>query len=114
IDYPATISNVADMAVPVLADWCLVDLIDDGRIRRIASSHDDPRKEELLRELERRYPPDRESPQPGALAIRSGKAELVGEGGGEILASRTHDEEHRELIRQLELRSWIGVPMRRK
>ncbi len=113
IDYPATIGNVAHLAVPMLADWCLVDMVEDGRIRRIASSHDDPRKEELLRDLESQFPPEWDSPQPGARAIRTGKAEMVREGGGEILASRTRGEQHRRLIRQLELRSWIAVPMRR-
>jgi hypothetical protein len=39
LDYRKTIGNVADLTVPALADWCAVDVIEEGEIRRIATRH---------------------------------------------------------------------------
>src|SRR5688572_11227988 len=78
LDYQATLEQVARMAVPHLADFCLVDLLDEDRtIRRVATAHRDPAKEALLRELQERFPPDWDSPAPAARVLRSGRPELL-------------------------------------
>jgi len=42
-EYEATLSQLAHLVVPLLADWCAIDLLDDGRsFRRIASVGADP------------------------------------------------------------------------
>jgi PAS domain S-box-containing protein len=54
LDYETTLHRVARLAVPVLADCCAVDLLDeDGTLRQIAVAHVVPQKEELVRELRR-------------------------------------------------------------
>ena len=55
LDYQQTLRNVANLAVPVLADWCAVDLV-DANLRRehVVAAHRDPAKVALavrLREL---------------------------------------------------------------
>jgi GAF domain-containing protein len=57
----STLDVVARLAVPALADWCVVDLVEgDGaggsRLRRIAAAHADPAREPLIYELQRQYP----------------------------------------------------------
>jgi signal transduction histidine kinase len=57
----STLDWVARLAVPTLADWCVVDLAEvdgDGqtRLRRIAAAHADPTRERLIHELQQRYP----------------------------------------------------------
>ena len=53
LDYEATLKRVTEVFVPNLADWCLVDVIDeDGAVSRVAQAHVDPSKERLLKELE--------------------------------------------------------------
>jgi predicted ATPase/signal transduction histidine kinase len=42
LDYQATLNQLAQLAVPSLADWCVVDVVDGEAIRRVASSHVDP------------------------------------------------------------------------
>jgi predicted ATPase/signal transduction histidine kinase len=42
LDYQATLNELARLAVPSLADWCVVDVVDGDRIRRVAWSHVDP------------------------------------------------------------------------
>ncbi len=56
LDYEATLHTVAGLPVPVLADCCIVDVVDverdaNKRIRRMASSHADPRLAAMLRDI---------------------------------------------------------------
>jgi GAF domain-containing protein len=46
LDHDETLRNVARLVVPVFADWCTVDVLEGGRIRRIAFTHEDPAQEE--------------------------------------------------------------------
>src|SRR3990170_3396264 len=64
LDYRTTLASVARLAVPYLADWCVIDICEeDGSLDRLAMAHQDPEKIRLARELEERYPPDPEAPQ---------------------------------------------------
>ena len=45
LDYQGTLAHVARLAVPVLADWCVVDLLQsDGSLRRVAVTARDARR----------------------------------------------------------------------
>ncbi|MBI4259919.1 MAG: PAS domain S-box protein, partial [Actinobacteria bacterium] len=58
LDLERTLTTLTTLAVPALADWCIVDMAqEDGSIRQLAVAHADPEKAELARELRRRYPP---------------------------------------------------------
>jgi signal transduction histidine kinase len=81
LDYETTLASVARLAVPRLADSCIVYLLDDdGLVQRLAAAHSDPAKEESLRALLGRRPFE-----PGALAapvaraLRTGEPELLPE-----------------------------------
>ena len=71
LDYATTLRNIARLAVPELADWCFVDVLEDGRIERLAVEHADPRKARLATELTRRYPPDPANPAGVARAVET-------------------------------------------
>src|SRR5262245_50579099 len=63
IDYEEPLSNVARLAVPLIADWCAIDVLEEsGALRRVAIATVDPAKEAHERELLRRYPFDTEAP----------------------------------------------------
>src|SRR4051812_50094044 len=56
LHYERTLKEVASMAVPDVADWCAVDIVEpDGSLRQITSTHPDPEQEALIMELRRRY-----------------------------------------------------------
>ena len=58
IDYAATLKTVARLAVPGIADWCVVDLIqDDGEMARVAIEHRDPSRLALAHTLQAHFPP---------------------------------------------------------
>src|SRR3954468_17954984 len=56
LDYERTLSQVARLAVPDIADWCAIDVVPaDGTTRQVTSVHPNPEHEALLMELRRRY-----------------------------------------------------------
>ena len=111
-DPDSTLQKVAGLAVPHFADWCTVDLLDaGGSLRRLAAAHVDPSKVALARELHERYPPDPTAPQGVWNIVRTGRSEIVAEITDELLEATTPDEELRDIVRRLGLRSYLGVPL---
>ncbi len=113
LDYAATLATVARLAVPRMADWCAVDVVEDGQLRRLAVAHVDASKMRWVEELQRRYPPDPNAPHGVPNIMRTGQAEMMAEIPATLLEAAARDEEHRALIQQLELRSYVGVPISR-
>ncbi len=112
VDYESTLQKVARLAVPNFADWCAVDMLDEaGALRRVAVAHVDPSKVELAHELHRRYPPDPAAPQGVWNVVRTGKSEIVPEIGDERLAATVPDAELLRILRELGLKSYMGVPL---
>ena len=113
LDFQATLSTVARLAVPIFADWCAIDVLEPGaRVPyQAAVHHVDPKKLEFVRALGERYPPDPKAKTGAPEVIRSGKSELYAEIPRGLLDAAAKDEEHRKLIRQLGLRSAIVVPL---
>lgn len=111
LDYEATLRKVADLAVPDFADWCAIDLVEDGSFRRVAVSHVDPAKVALAHELWERYPPRMDAPSGAPAVVRSGVAELIEHVDESLLDRIELDDELRQLVRDLQLRSALTVPL---
>ncbi len=113
LDYRRTLTAVAHLAVPQIADWCSVHVVEpDGSIRELEIAHADPEKIVFARELQQRYPPDPDVQTGAVQVIRSGEPLLVPEIDDELLAAGARDEIHLDLIRQLGLRSFVCAPFR--
>jgi signal transduction histidine kinase len=112
LDYEKTLASVARLAVPVLADWCAVDLVEGDRTKRVAIAHIDPEKIAFVAELEKRYPSDPSSKTGVPEILRSGKAELVPHIPRDLILAGAKDPEHLRLIDALQLGSYVGVPLR--
>jgi len=112
LDYHDTLASVARLAVPILADWCAVDIVEeDGHPERLAVEHPDPEKVRLAYELERRYPPDPHAPGGLYHVLRTGEPEMMAEIPEEIVQRAARDEWHREMLEKLDLRSYMVVPL---
>ena len=111
LDYEVTLANVARLAVPGFADWCAIDVLADGRLRRLAVEHVDPAKVELAVSLEGRYPADPDSPSSTWAVLQSQQPLLFPEITDEMLVASARDGEHLELTRALGLRSALVVPL---
>jgi PAS domain S-box-containing protein len=113
LDYENTLATVASLAVPQLADWCAIDLLVPGTtsIKRVAVAHVDPAKVELAQLLGERYPTPEDAPRGVPHVIRSGKPELYTEIPQELVERSARDAEHLRIMRELDLRSAICVPL---
>ncbi|MBC8074674.1 MAG: PAS domain-containing protein, partial [Chloroflexales bacterium] len=107
LDYEATLTNVARLAVPHIADWCAIDILDDdGSLRRLAVAHIDPAKLSIAHYLQQQYPVDMKAPSGVPAVLRTGQPELVREISDELLVAALHDKpELLQLFRDLGLRS---------
>jgi len=111
LDYRTTLAAVAKMAVPRIADWSRVDILEHGKLRTLAVEHVDPAKLELALELARRYPEDPDAAQGPPLVLRTGSSELVTEIAEETLAELAVDDLHLGLVRELGFQSYMCVPL---
>ncbi|HEY1954672.1 MAG TPA: PAS domain S-box protein [Polyangiaceae bacterium] len=112
-DYHASLRTVVHLAVPRLADWCAVDVVEpSGEIQRLAVAHVDPSKVTLALELARKYPPNRSDTTGVRNVIRTGQSELYRVIPRELIERSAIDDEHRELLRRLRLHSGMIIPLR--
>ncbi|MCW3052009.1 MAG: domain S-box, partial [Chthonomonadales bacterium] len=112
LDYAQTLQQVADLAVPHIADWCGVDMLEaDGSISLLAVAHVDPEKIVWALELRKLYPPDPEATTGLPGVLRSGQSELYPYISDELLVASARDARHLEVMRYLSLRSVMIVPI---
>jgi PAS domain S-box-containing protein len=110
--YRDTLSRVAELAVARVSDWCTVHIVEpDGSVSEVAVAHSDPEQVAFARELQERYPPDPNAETGVIAVIRSGEGELVPEITDSMIEAAVVDELQRDLLRQLELRSYMCVPL---
>jgi GAF domain-containing protein len=111
LDYRQTLRQVASLAVPTHADWCSVQMVDDGVLRTLAVAHVDPAKVQLAKDLETRWPPDPDRPGGAAQVARTGRSLLIELVTDEMLVAAARDEEHLRIARELGLQSAMSVPL---
>ena len=112
LGYRDTLANVARLAVPTLADWCAVDVMEEnGSVERLAVEHSDPEKVALAYELQERYPSNPESTRGVRKVLKTGEPDMMAEIPEELLDEVAVDPEHRQIMSKLGLRSYMVVPM---
>ena len=113
LDYEVTLANIARLTVPHLADWCVVDVLEEQthRLRRLAIAHSDPSKEKLLWDVDRRYPADVDRDAGAAAAVRTGEPQLYERIDESMLRGAAKDADHLQIIRELGFTSGMAVPL---
>jgi PAS domain S-box-containing protein len=106
-----TLAALARLAVPEVADWCIVDVVDGADIRRVAVASADADQQAALEDLRRYYPPTWDSPQPAARALREGGPVIFDKFDPERLQETVVDDRHLELMQTLDPRSAVAIPL---
>jgi PAS domain S-box-containing protein len=112
LDYERTLEQVARLAVPAVADWCVINIVDaSGKFERVHVTHRDPEKEALARAAR---PPTNQLAATDIVSevMRTGKAVLEREISREALARLVADEKLFRIALELGTRSCIVVPLR--
>ena len=112
LDYEVTLKSVARLAVPALADHCVIDLTDEqGAIRRVEVTCADLRQTSLARRL-KKYAPDLNNPEvPATKAIRTGKLAFYPEITDNLIVAAARNDEHLGILRSLGSTSLAVAPL---
>jgi PAS domain S-box-containing protein len=110
LDPEAGLQGVARLAAAWLAEVCAIDLLDDeGGMRRVAVADADPSRAPLTERL-RAFPPDPYGAHM-SVALREGRSEILNELTDEILGDRLRGRAHIEVVRQIDARSALILPL---
>ena len=111
LDYRAVLEAVAALVVPRLADWCAIQLLEDGALNTVALTHVDPKKVEWALAVSAKYPNDMSADTGAPQVIRTGRSELYPFIPPELIEAGAEDEEHLRLLREFGLSSGLVVPL---
>jgi PAS domain S-box-containing protein len=111
-DYVDGLRRVAELAVPTIADWCAVDILElETDVRRVAVTHPDPKMVSLAEEYQRRWPPSLDGPGPISSILDRGQPQLFPDLNDERLAELVRDPERVSVLRRLDIRAALVVPL---
>ena len=112
LDPDELLVEIANLAVPELADWCSVEVMTEaGALERKALAHVNPDVRQRAIDLSRRYPPDPDAPQGIYQVVKTGQPELYPDIPDEMIRAAAVDQEHYDEIVAIGMRSAIIVPM---
>ncbi len=113
LDYPTTLAHVARLALPDLADWSAVALVEaDGRLNIVALAHVDPDKEAPLHEFQQRYPSDPEGTSGMPSVVRTGQSQLIPYVTPEMFAAADTPPEQIQMLQEIGFAAYMCVPLR--
>jgi len=113
LDYRETLEGITHLIVPELADWCLLDIVEDnGSVDQLAAAHADKEKEDLLRRLRAHREFGEGDPGSTAEVLRTGQSVLLPDLPDPSFYERALGRgEHLDIVLSLEPRSLMCVPL---
>ena len=112
LDYETTLNRVARMAVPGIADWCTVHVVNEGVASRIVVAHADPAMLVMAEEYSRRYPEIIVEESGLGRVLRTGESEVYTHIPEGALEQAARDPEHLIMLRDFKITSSILVPLK--
>jgi PAS domain S-box-containing protein len=111
LDYEQTLATVGQLVVRDLADWCIVDIIeDDEQVKRLKVVGADPTKVALALQLER-ISLDLSRPSLIQLVVASRRPAVIERMTPQELESLAQSAEHLRLLRTVGPRSMMALPL---
>ncbi len=112
LDYNKTLQNVATLAVQHIADWCLIEIIDDkGQLQSVAVRHKDPKKTQWVEKLRKINPPNLSGDSGIAWVLKNKKSILAPVVTDEMLVTRAKSKEELENLRKMNITSGMIIPL---
>jgi PAS domain S-box-containing protein len=113
LDYEETLEGITRLLVPELADWCLLDMVEEnGSVNQLAAAHAEEEKEDLLRRLREHRQFGEGDPGSTAEVLRTGQSVLLPDLPDPTFYERALGRgEHLDIVLRLEPRSLICVPL---
>jgi PAS domain S-box-containing protein len=111
LDPDVVLTGIARLVIGVLADWCVMDRVDeDGEVRRVAVAHADASRDEAARVLREHFPAALDDPDVVWPTLSRGELVVVTDVSERDLERRARSAEHLRVLRALGVRSYVVVP----
>jgi len=111
LDYEETLSTLGQLMVRDFADWCIIDVLDsDARPRRLKVVSARTSQAPLAVRFEQ-LRLDRRQPHLARSVLDTGRSFLIERMTPDGLESFAQSEEHREILRGIDPRSIMGLPL---
>lgn len=112
LDHPSILATVVKLLTSRLAQGCIIDLLDgSSSIRRAAAGLADDHEGHFASKLVGSTPFEPERNSPILWVLRSGRSRLFSDVGDTLLCSLARDLEQVAVLRQLDIRSVMIVPL---
>ena len=112
LDQQITLTEIAQLLVPSLADYCRIAILDEQhQIQEIAVNHTDPEKVALVQALYDQYKDQAEPVYGVQKLLRTGQPELISNVSQDVLAHIQVHPDMLDILRELALKSYMGVPL---
>ncbi|WP_298460000.1 SpoIIE family protein phosphatase [uncultured Cellulomonas sp.] len=110
-DFRDTLERLAAVAVPALADICLIDILTESGPVRMVGRHGDPARQPFVDEVVRDYSPTVSDDSPAVQALLGGEVVWQQHVDRAWLEAGTRDERHRQLAEAAGFDGFIAVPL---
>ena len=112
LDVELTLSQLAELVVPRVADWAAVDVLDEtDNFRRVGVAHVEPRGAALLRQIHDLYPLRANEGKLRGRVVATLQPIALYDVDERELRSLARDEAHFQLLAQIGIRSAMWVPL---
>lgn len=111
LDYETTLNRVAHLAVPHIADWCTVHIVENGHPTRLVVAHADPAMLEFAREFSRAYPEEITPDRGLGLMLANRETQVHTEITEAMMSAAARDGGHLAMLKKLQITSSILVPL---
>lgn len=110
-DYETNLRAIAQLAVPQIADWCTVHVLESGEPHRIAMAHSDSGTLNAAAELFDRYPEEILPDRGLGGVLRTGKRELRTYTTSGLIDASAPEPNHLAAMRKMGIASSLTVPL---
>ncbi|HLL84021.1 MAG TPA: GAF domain-containing protein, partial [Longimicrobium sp.] len=110
LDYRATLQKVASRLVPDLCDGCALDVLEEDGTLFTTFAIPDPAREEVFRQLRRKYPVRLDREEGPGKVLRTGRPMLVRDFTDDFIRRATVDAEHFQLFKLFRHKEVLLLP----
>lgn len=111
LDYKQTLHRVADLAVPHIADWCIVEMVERDIVQQVIVTHKNKKKIQLVKKYRKLFPISFSDPLGAGRVLQTGKSELYEHITTKMLKEGSRSEKQFQLLQTIGFKSAIIVPI---
>ncbi len=112
LDYHSTLASVAELITPKLADWCLIDLLNqNNELVRIAASNIQQDKTQLAQAVLKKITANPKATKGVYKVLKTGKPEIYSHIDDPFLIEYSKDDAQLKLLREMGIKSVMIVPL---